>query len=137
MALTDAQTEGRILEGIGPTKVTVKASTTIKTGDIIGYSSGWMRALATVSSVVQGLLVAGEDGAGGDEITAFAAALVDGRYSGGTPGARAYVAETTLAGKITETAPSTTNDANTDIGFCVAADTYWLRPGFATPTLSS
>ena len=129
MALADAQIGGRIVQATGPVNITIKASNSVRLGDIVGYSSGWVRALATVGGVIQGLLVAGEDGDAGETIVAYQAALVDGRYTGGTVGARAYVAEGTDAGKITETAPTTQNDANTVIGTCLAADTYYLHPG--------
>lgn len=126
MPVTDAQLGGRIVEGHGPVKITL-AGTAVR-GDLLGYSSGWKRALATTGSVVQAELVAGEDGVSGDIITAFAVAVVDGRYSGGTPGAAVYGAEGSNNGEITETAPSTGGDANKRVGILIDATTALLMP---------
>jgi hypothetical protein len=126
MAITDAQTGGRVAEGHCPVKITLAG--TVATGDLIGYSSGWKRALATVGSVVQAELVAGQDGVTGDEITAFALAVVDGRISGATPGAAIYAAEGTAAGKVTETAPTTQGDANKRVGVALSATAVLLIP---------
>ena len=69
MALSDPG-KGRIIEqGEGLVKITLAEA--CKAGDILGYSSGWKRALATVGTAIQGRLVAGEDGASGDEVTAY------------------------------------------------------------------
>lgn len=125
MALTDAQAGGRIREGYYPYKLTLTG--TVVVGDAV--TTAGVRALATVGTATQAAWIAGENGVSGDDITVFAAAIVDGRYSGGTVGARAYVAEGTDSGKITETAPATSGDVNTIIGTCIAADTYLLHPG--------
>ncbi|MBI2852451.1 MAG: hypothetical protein HYX84_05070 [Chloroflexi bacterium] len=89
-------------------------------GDILGYSSGWKRALATAGSVVQGRLVALADGKSGGEVPASANAVVGG-YSGATAGDYVYVDEGTNNGRITQTAPSTSGDANTIIGVALSA----------------
>lgn len=126
MAFSDPG-KGRIIErGEGLVKITLAEA--CKAGDILGYSSGWKRALATTGSVIQGRLVAGEDGASGDEVTAYRRAVVSG-YSGGTAGNPVYVAEGTDYGKITETAPSTGGDANTIIGYVTSATVAALEPG--------
>lgn len=126
MAFSDPG-KGRIIErGEGAVKITLAEA--CKAGDILGYSSGWKRALATTGSVIQGRLVAGEDGASGDEVTAYRRAVVSG-YSGGTAGNPVYVAEGTDYGKITETAPSTGGDANTIIGYVTSATVAALEPG--------
>ncbi len=60
MAFSDPG-KGRIIEqGEGLVKITLGEA--CKAGDILGYSSGWKRALATVGTAIQGRLVAGEDG---------------------------------------------------------------------------
>lgn len=119
--------KGRVLEqGEGLVKITLAED--CKAGDILGYNSGWKRALATVGTAIQGRLVAGEDGASGDEITAYRRAVVSG-YTGGTAGNPAYIAEGTDNGKITETAPTTSGDVNTIIGYVVAATVAALEPG--------
>ena len=126
MAFSDPGT-GRIIEqGEGLVKITLAEA--CKAGDILGYSSGWKRALATVGTAIQGRLVAGEDGASGDVITAYRRAVV-GDYSGGTAGNAVYVAEGTDYGEITETKPTTSGDCDTIIGYMVSATVAALEPG--------
>ena len=126
MALSDPGT-GRIIEqGEGSVKITLAEA--CKAGDVLGYSSGWKRALATVGTAIQGRLVAGEDGASGDVITAYRRAVVGG-YSGGTAGNAVYVAEGTDYGKITETKPTTSGDCDTVAGYMVSATAGALEPG--------
>ena len=92
----------------------------MKEGDILGYSTGWKRALATVSSVIQGRLVALKDTPSGGKCPVAASCVVTG-YTGATPGGYVYVDEGTNYGQVTQTAPSTTNDANTPIGIALSA----------------
>jgi len=126
MAFSDPGT-GRIIEqGEGLVRITLAEA--CKAGDIIGYSSGWKRALATVGTAIQGRLVAGEDGASGDEITAYRRAVVSG-YAGGTAGNAVYVAEGTDYGEITETQPTTSGDCDTVIGYMASATVAALEPG--------
>jgi hypothetical protein len=134
MAYADASDGSRIiLQGIAPSKITLADS--CKPGDVLGYSSGWKRALATVSSVVQGRLVAGALGASGDVITAYRAAVVSG-VSGATAGNPIYVAEGSDNGQTTETAPNTTNDADTVIGIALTATEVFLFPGTRADSLA-
>jgi hypothetical protein len=126
MAFSDPG-KGRIIEqGEGLVKITLAEA--CKAGDILGYSSGWKRALATVGTAIQGRLVAGEDGASGDVVTAYRRAVVSG-YSGGTAGNEVYVAEGTDYGHITGTQPTTTGDCDTFIGYMVSATVAALEPG--------
>ncbi len=126
MAFSDPGT-GRIIEqGEGLVKITLAEA--VKAGDILGYSSGWKRGLATVGTAIQGRLVAGEDGSNGEVITAYRRAVVSG-YSGGTAGNAVYVAEGTDNGLITETKPTTTGDCDTIIGYMVSATVAALEPG--------
>ena len=60
------------------------------------------------------------DGKNGEEVPVSANPMVGG-YSGATPGGYVYVAEGSDNGKITQTAPSTSSDANTIIGIAIAA----------------
>ena len=134
MAFSDPGT-GRIIEqGEGLVKITLAEA--CKAGDILGYSSGWKRALATVGTAIQGRLVAGEDGASGDLITAYRRAVV-GSYSGGTDGNAVYAAEGTDNGEITETAPSTTGDCDTIIGYMASATVAALEPGSRTDSTAA
>jgi len=126
MAFSDPGT-GRIIEqGEGLIKVTLAEA--CKAGDILGYSSGWKRALATVGTAIQGRLVAGEDGASGDVITTYRRAVVSG-YSGGTAGNPVYVAEGADNGEITETKPATSGDCDAVIGYMASAAVAALEPG--------
>lgn len=126
MAFSDPG-KGRIVEDCsGLVKITLAEA--CNAGDILGYSSGWKRALATAGTAIQGRLVAGEDGASGDEITAYRQAVVSG-YSGGTAGNPVYVAEGTDYGKITETKPTTSGDCDTVIGYLASATLAALEPG--------
>ena len=60
MAFSDPGT-GRIIEqSEGLVRITLAED--VKAGDVLGYSSGWKRVLATVGTAIQGRLIAGEDG---------------------------------------------------------------------------
>ena len=69
MAFSDPG-KGRIVldsgRGTEPEKVTLAED--CKCGDVLGYSSGWKRALATTGAVIQGRLVALADGENGGEV---------------------------------------------------------------------
>jgi len=121
MAFTDPGTGRVVLDsgrGTEPQKVTLAED--CKCGDVLGYSSGWKRALATTGSVIQGRLVALTDGESGGEVTVSASPVIGG-YSGATPGGYVYVAEGANNGQITQTAPSTSGDASTIIGLALSA----------------
>jgi hypothetical protein len=131
MAFSDPG-KGRIIEqGEGLIKITLGES--CKAGDVLGYSSGWKRALATTGTAIQGRLVAGEDGESGDEITAYRRVVVSG-YSGGTAGNPVYTAEGTDYGKITLTKPTTSGDCDTIIGYMASATVAALEPGSRADT---
>ena len=121
MAFSDPG-KGRVVldsgRGTEPEKVTLAED--CKCGDVLGYSSGWKRALATTGSVIQGRLVALADGENGGEVPVSANPVIGG-YSGATPGGYVYVAEGSNNGQITQTAPSTSGDANTIIGIALSA----------------
>ena len=121
MAFSDPGT-GRIVldsgRGTEPGKVTLAED--CKCGDALGYSSGWKRALATTGSVIQGRVVALTDGKSGEEVSVSANPVIGG-YSGATAGGYAYVAEGTDNGEVTQTAPSTSGDANTIVGIALSA----------------
>ncbi len=104
--------------GVEPGKVTLAED--CKRGDVLGYSSGWKRALATNGSVVQGRLVALADGVSAGQVPVSAGPVIGG-YTGATAGGYVYVDESTNYGQITQTAPSTSGDANTIIGIALSA----------------
>jgi hypothetical protein len=121
MAFADPGTGRVILDsgrGTEPEKVTLAEDS--KCGDVLGYSSGWKRALATTGSVIQGRLVALADGKSGDGVPVSSNPVVGG-YSEATPGGYVYVDEGANNGQITQTAPSTGGDANTIIGIALSA----------------
>jgi hypothetical protein len=111
-----------ISSGRSPEPGRVVLAEACKGGDVLGYSSGWKRALATTGSVVQGRFIALKDGAVGEEIPVSPDPVVGG-YSGATPGNPVYAAEGTDNGKVTDTAPNTTNDANKIIGYALTSTT--------------
>jgi len=121
MAFSDLGT-GRVVRDSGrgtePEKVTLAED--CKCGDVLGYSSGWRRALATTGSVIQGRLVALADGENGGEVPVSGNPVI-GNYSEATPGGYVHVAEGSDNGQITQTAPSTSGDADTIIGIALSA----------------
>ena len=121
MAFADPATGRKIIDsgrGTEPGRVTLAEA--CKVGDVLGYSSGWKRALATTGSVIQGRVVALRGGASGDVIPVSANPVVGG-YTGATPGNYVYVAEGSDNGKVTETAPTDSSDADTIIGIALSA----------------
>ena len=65
-------------------------------------------------------MVALREGEAGDEVPVSPDPVVGG-YTGATPGNYVYVAEGSDNGKITETAPTDSGDANTIIGVALSA----------------
>src|SRR3972149_10576225 len=99
MAFAGPATGRNIVDsGRGTRPGTVTLAEACKAGDVLGYSSGWKRALATVGSVIQGRVVAPASGAIGDVIPVSPHPVVGG-HTGGTPGNPVYVAEGTDNGK--------------------------------------
>ena len=120
MAFNDPLKGRHVIVGPGPEAAMVTVAEAVKEGDILGYSSGWKRALATVSGVIQGRLVALKDTPSGGLCPVATHCVVDG-YSGATVGNPVYVDEGTNYGGVTQTIPSTTNDATTVIGIALSA----------------
>ncbi len=121
MAFTDSGAGRDTLDsgrGTQPGEVTLAEA--CKAGDVLGYSSGWKRALATVGTVIQGRVVALRGGASGEKVGVSANPAIGG-YSGATPGGYVYVAEGTDYGQVTQTAPTTSGDCNTIIGVALSA----------------
>jgi hypothetical protein len=122
MAFADPQKGRSVIVSPGPAAATVTLAGTVSEGDVIGYSTGWKRALATVSSVISPQLIALKAGVTGDVIPVSPVCVVTG-YTGGTPGGLIYCAEGTDNGKVTDTAPSTSGDVKTVIGVLLSATT--------------
>jgi len=136
MAYADAQANGVI--DYGEDEAEIKLAGTVKIGDAIGWSAGWVRALATVATAIQMRCVAGNDGASGQKIKAyFGKTFLGGsRLSGGTAGSALYVAEGTDNGEYTETAPTTTGDCDTVVGYMISATEAALIPGRNTDSVA-
>lgn len=128
MALSDSQANAIVYFGLAP--ATIKLAGTVTKGDAVGNSDGWKRALATSGSVVQQRCVAAEDGVSGQDITAyFGATLIGGsRFSSITEGGAIYVAEGSDNGEYTQTAPSTSSDATTIVGYGLLANLAIIVP---------
>ena len=73
MAFVDASTSRKVLEGVCPVKITLAGA--VSAGDPLKYSAGWK--LATNESGKPAVLIAGEDGAIGDVITAYGMAVIE------------------------------------------------------------
>jgi hypothetical protein len=121
-----------IREGVCPCKVTLAQACTV--GQLLGYSSGWKLALATVASVIEPVLVAGEPGEIGDVITAYQMAVVEDLDAPYTAGATQYCGETGNggAGETTQTAPSTSNDLVAKVGVALSTSQIFVNLFFAS-----
>jgi len=73
MALTDASTARRVIEGILPVEITLAGD--VSEGDPLMYSSGWK--LSVNTSGAEAILIAGNTGVSGDVITAYGAAVIE------------------------------------------------------------
>jgi hypothetical protein len=122
MAFADPGVGRQVISAPAPSGGTVTLAEACEEGDILGYSTGWKLALATVSSVINPQLVALKKGAIGDVIPVAVVCVVTG-YTGGTPGGLIYLAEGSAKGDVTDTAPTTTNDVKTVIGVLLSATT--------------
>ena len=107
-----------VFQGVGPVKVTLAG--TVYTGDLIGYSSGWVQADANAG--IPAKLIAGEDGVSGGVITAFQEAVITS-ITGATAGGSLYLSDT--AGDISETASATSKQK---VGQVVSATEAYLNP---------
>jgi hypothetical protein len=127
VALTEASPRNRIVTAIGA-KFKITLSGTVIAGDCIGYASGWKRALATVGTAIQTKLIALEGGVSGDVIEVCREAVIDG-FTSGTVGGLLYNEEGAgVGGGYTETAPATTGDVNTIIGYILTATSVFAAP---------
>jgi len=120
MAFNDPGIGRQVIASPSPAAAMVTVAEDVKEGDILGYSSGWKRALATVGSVIQGRFVALAHTPSGGLCPVATHCVVEG-YTGATPGGYVYVAEGSDNGKVTQTVPDTQNDATTIIGIALSA----------------
>jgi len=126
LALTDAQVGGVLKMAGNPIRLLL-AGAVVK-GDLMGFATGWKRALATTGTAIQGKYIAGEDGAIGDTINCYAEVVLSGRITAATPGGAVYGAEGTSNGMYTETAPVTGGDCNKIVGTILSATELHLFP---------
>jgi len=113
MAFVDKGTSRKILQGMCPIKITLAGA--VVAGDPIMYSTGWTKALNT--SGAPAVLIAGEDGAAGEVITAYGMAIVECAHTAAnkpTMGEQIAVADTGIY------APDGTGLQ--DIGYVVGID---------------
>jgi len=136
MALTEASPRNRTVRAIGP-KFKVALSGTVIAGDLIGYATGWKRALATVATAIQGKLIALQGGVSGDEIEVCREAIIGG-FTAGTVGGLVYNEEGAgVGGGYTETAPATTGDVNTILGYILSATEIYVAPSVRAGSLAA
>ncbi|MBA7633677.1 hypothetical protein ES703_41248 [subsurface metagenome] len=137
MALTDPGVDRGIWRARGPIEKVSLAENCL-VGDVLGQNDNneWVRALATTGSVVQGKRVALESGKVGETIDATQNPVVVG-YSGATPESFVYVAEGSDNGKITETKPTDSGDADTAIGIALTASVVVFFLGARPETLAT
>lgn len=119
MAFVDTGNRAILDSGCGTRPPDVTLAEACKAGDVLGYSAGWKRALATAGSVIQGKLIALTAGKAGERVKVAKSPTVNG-YTGAAPGSPVYVAEGTDNGKITQTVPTTTADATTVVGIALS-----------------
>ena len=126
MAFTDPTDGSRtLLTGTGPCKITLAG--VCKIGDPLGYSSGWYRADANASIYAE--LVAGEDGAAAQVITAYTSARIGG-ISSATAGGAVYLSDT--AGGYSESAGTVAQI----VGVQESTTVMVIKPGyFALPNM--
>lgn len=117
MALTEPNVRG-VSQGILPVPITLAAD--CMPGDALGYNSGWV--LADANGTYDALLIAGEKGASGEQITAYRGAVLTG-FTGCTPGADVFLSDT--AGDYSETASATSAQM---VGTVVDASTIVVFP---------
>ena len=135
MSFTDVTTGARIiLEGLGPIKITLSGD--CKTGDLLGYSSGWKQADA--DNTIYPRLVAGETAENGEIITAYASARIGG-ITTGTAGADLFLSDT--AGGYHHTASTTISQkVGFELGsgemFACPKDFIEFRAGSTLPALT-
>ena len=137
MALADAQANCVIIDGDGVG--TVLLSGTVTKGDILGYSSGWKRALATVLTAIQGRCIAVTDGVSGERISVYWDWCVLGgaRFSGGTAGNAVYVAEGTDNGEYIDVIPSDTGDCTKVIGYTISPTMILVTPSYVIDSVKA
>lgn len=114
-----------IVKATGPV-VELTLAGTVKRGEAIGYSSGWVRALATVATAIQTRFFALEDGVNGDVIKASKQVIEEHSGFGAAAGGAVYQDEGSNNGQLTQTKPSTTGDVDKVIGHAISATVLHL-----------
>ena len=130
MSFVDSQSGALIVFGENPTPVVLVGA--CSRGDLIGFGSGWKRALADADNLVQARCVAAEDGVDGQAIIAyFGTTVIDGdRFSGGEVGEPVYVSATD-PGQYTLTEPEGEGQGNKIIGYMITKTRAAVTPNAA------
>ena len=126
-----ADNKPRTLEAVGPVfKITLTGA--VYAGDLIGDSSGWVQADADAATAIPAFIVAMEDGAAAEVISATSIAVITS-VTGATATNAVYCSGT--AGLSTETAPGGGDDQV--VGVSLSATSVLLAPGlYATPAVA-
>ena len=113
----------------GVTQVTLNSGVAVKRGDLLGYSSGWVKADADAASYVYAQYIALEIGGGGENVAVCRRGTLydaDAPFTANTP---YYLSGT--AGTVTSTRPATDGDMIQVVGR--ALDTSRLRVEIVAP----
>lgn len=100
---------------VGQAVTTVVLAGTVAVGELLGYSSGWVRASKTAGGVIAPQFIALKAGVSGDVIPVTRRAIIPGSY---TAGARVYLS---TLGTITTTRSTTVADLRVDVGVAISA----------------
>jgi len=120
-----------ILQGQGQVDLTLGAA--VAAGDLLGYSgAAWVKADADASPPIPAQLIAAAGGASGDRIGAFKRAVVDNQSLALTVNGSIYLS--TVAGGITQVAPSAANALNQVVGKAISATRYEVDVMGAQPS---
>jgi hypothetical protein len=121
-----------VVEGRGAVSITLGGTAlTFSAGDLLCYSSGWIKADADTSPPCVAELILGAGGKTGDVVGAFKWGLLDDSTQSFTPDTKIYLS-TTAAG-ITTTAPTGAAAINQVIGRALTGTTYEVNLQGAQP----
>ncbi len=135
MAFADGQTSATIYYSESGAEILLAG--TVTKGDALGFSGGWKRALATTGGVIAMRCTAGSDGVSGDTIIGyFGQCILTGRHTGAAVNGALYVAESSDNGELTQTAPSTTGDSDTIVGYAITATVMLITPSHNPDTVA-
>ena len=108
--------------GQQPVHVTLAAA--VKPGELIGYSSGWVKSNAAVGTAIPAELIAGQRGEIGETITCYRRAVLWDRDAPFVEGSGCWLGETGNgeAGGVTSTVPTTIGDIQQMLGVATSTE---------------